>query len=74
VTEKELEKLAETTLVNVNPNDIQITKEGDGIYIEVDDTTETYQALVSFGKALNVDASEYEAFELALTTIISSGT
>jgi FAD synthase len=68
---EKLNELLEQAASSINPDDIKITPEADGYSVEVDDETETYRTLVNIGKNLKSDASDQEAFELALKTILN---
>jgi hypothetical protein len=72
VTEKTLEELAQDVLDGFNVDDVKVTVDADGgLLIDVDDETETYKKLVAIGRNITPGLGEKEAFELALTVILS---
>jgi hypothetical protein len=65
-------EITDDLLNKINSDDIKITEEADGFSVEVDDESETYKTLVSVGKNLKEDATDQEAFELALNNILNN--
>jgi hypothetical protein len=55
----------------IDTDDLKITEVDGAFEIEVDDETETYKNLIGIGRALKNDATEQEAFELALAAILN---
>lgn len=67
-----MKDILEELLNKINPSDIKISQDDSGFTVEVDDETETYRALVTMGKSIKADATDQEAFEAAMTQILSN--
>ena len=69
--EKFEDGISEEVLTKINSDDLKITEEDGHFLVEVDDETETYKTLVGIGRILKPEATEQEAFELAMGKVLN---